>query len=111
LKKRKASLPTDTTNNATQKRAKTDLVEKNRPDQKKNVDDTREAQEAAIRAAALAERIVTDPGLAKQLLLSMALVRENPRSAPETLPGPGHVLPDGFVWARYPPLENGMSLP
>jgi hypothetical protein len=36
----------------------------------------------------------------------MALVRENPRTPPESIPGRGHVLPDGFFWARYPPLEN-----
>jgi hypothetical protein len=108
-KKRKVYLSASTAYNEIQKRTKTDSVDKNKPEENNNVDNAREAHEAAIRAAALAERIVTDPGLAKQLLLSMALVRENPRSAPETLPGPGHVLLDGFVWARYPPLENGTS--
>ncbi|KAG7364461.1 hypothetical protein IV203_037663 [Nitzschia inconspicua] len=105
-KKRNMSMPNTITTSTTKKKPKTVTVEKKKPASRKSVDDTEEAQAAAIRAAALAERIVTDPGLAKQLLLSMALVRENPRSAPDTLPGPGHVLPDGFVWARYPPLEN-----
>jgi hypothetical protein len=76
--------------------------------QSKKADDAKEAQAAAKRAAALAERAITDPVLAKRLLLSMALVRENPRSAPEVLPGPGHVIEEGFVWAHYPPLETGM---
>ena len=60
------------------------------------------------RAAALAQRTINDADLAKRLLLSMALTRENPRSAPDTLPGPGFALPEGFFWAHYPPLEKGM---
>lgn len=56
-------------------------------------------------AADLAARTIHDPDLAKQLLLSMALCRANPRSAPDELPGPGHVLPNRFFWAHYPPLE------
>jgi hypothetical protein len=64
-------------------------------------------QQLANRAADLAQRTINEPELAKRLLLSMALTRENPRSAPKTLPGPGHVLPEGFFWAHYPPLEQG----
>lgn len=67
-------------------------------------------QKMAQRAADLAQRTINDPELAKRLLLSMALTRENPRSAPETLPGPGHVLPEGFFWAHYPPLEKGKMI-
>lgn len=62
----------------------------------------------AQRAAALAQRTINDPDLAKRLLLSMALTRENPRSPPSVLPGPGAIVPEGFFWAHYPPLEKGM---
>merc|ERR1712238_520997 len=47
----------------------------------------------------------SDPAIAKKILLSMALKRENPRSAPQVLPGEGHVIQEGFFWAHYPPLE------
>jgi len=63
-------------------------------------------QKLAQRAAELAQRTINEPELAKRLLLSMALTRENPRSAPEKLPGPGATLPEGFFWAHYPPLEG-----
>jgi hypothetical protein len=56
-------------------------------------------------AAELATKIIHDSELAKELLLSMALCRTNPRTPPESIPGPGHVLEDGFFWSRYPPLE------
>jgi hypothetical protein len=71
------------------------------------VEETKEAESVAKRAADLAQRTFTDPVLAKRLLLSMALKRENPRSGPDKLPTPGHEIPDGFVWAKYPPLEVG----
>jgi hypothetical protein len=67
----------------------------------------RKAQEVAKRAAALAEQTVADPEMAKKLLLSMALVRENPRTLPSTWPPRGSVVPEGFFWAHYPPLEAG----
>jgi hypothetical protein len=60
----------------------------------------------ARRAAALAEKTITDPDMAKKLLLSMALMRENPRQAPEEWPKKGSVIPPSFFWAHYPPLEN-----
>jgi hypothetical protein len=65
------------------------------------------AQQAAKRAAALAEQTVADPEMAKKLLLSMALVRENPRMAPSSWPPKGTVVPEGFFWAHLPPLEGG----
>jgi hypothetical protein len=37
----------------------------------------------------------------------MALVRENPRSSPETWPSRGSIVGEGFFWAHYPPLEIG----
>jgi hypothetical protein len=88
------------------------VVEKKKKDdggKKKVLEENKEAEAIAKRAADLAQRTFTDPVLAKRLLLSMALKRENPRSGPESLPGPGHVIPDGFVWAKYPPLENSKS--
>jgi hypothetical protein len=69
----------------------------------------RNAQDIAKRAASLAEQTVSDPALAKKLLLSMALVRENPRTLPSTWPPRGSVVPEGFFWAHYPPLEGGES--
>jgi hypothetical protein len=65
------------------------------------------AQQAAKRAAALAEQTVADPEMAKKLLLSMALVRENPRMAPSSWPPKGAVVPEGFHWAHLPNLELG----
>lgn len=76
---------------------------------KKKELEQRKAQEVAKRAATLAERTITDPEMAKKLLLSMALVRENPRSIPSVLPPKGSVVPEGFFWAHYPPLEAGKS--
>ena len=76
---------------------------------RKNDSEAVKQQQLAQRAAALAQRTINDADLAKRLLLSMALTRENPRSAPETLPGPGFSLPEGFFWAHYPPLEKGTN--
>eukprot|EP00526_Cylindrotheca_closterium_P011728 CAMPEP_0113625116 /NCGR_PEP_ID=MMETSP0017_2-20120614/12970_1 /TAXON_ID=2856 /ORGANISM="Cylindrotheca closterium" /LENGTH=496 /DNA_ID=CAMNT_0000535213 /DNA_START=202 /DNA_END=1692 /DNA_ORIENTATION=+ /assembly_acc=CAM_ASM_000147 len=72
---------------------------------KKKLQQEQEAQERAKRAAGLAEQTVANPEMAKRLLLSMALVRENPRSSPETWPARGSVVQEGFFWAHYPPLE------
>lgn len=74
---------------------------------KKRLQEEQEAQERAKRAATLAEQTVADPEMAKKLLLSMALVRENPRSSPETWPQTGSIVGEGFFWAHYPPLEIG----
>lgn len=63
-------------------------------------------QKVAARAAILAARTSQDEKLCKQLLLQMVLRRSNPRAPPPSVPGPGHVLPDRFVWAHYPPLEQ-----
>ena len=73
--------------------------------------DQRKSQDVAQRAAALAEQTITDPEMAKKLLLSMALVRENPRSVPSVLPSKGATVPEGFFWAHYPPLEAGTFTP
>jgi hypothetical protein len=60
----------------------------------------------AQRAAALALRVSSDADLAKRLLLSMAMLRDNPRQVPVPSPPAGHFLEDGFFWAHYPPLEQ-----
>jgi hypothetical protein len=67
---------------------------------------TSPGQVMAQRAANLAVRVSSDADLAKQLLLSMALTRDNPRQIPAACPPTGHVLEDGFFWAHYPPLEQ-----
>ena len=67
--------------------------------------DVVEQSVTARRAAALAQRIVQgENDLAKRLLLSMALNRDSPRQPPSQWPPKGPV-PEGFVWAHYPPLE------
>lgn len=64
-------------------------------------------QDTARRAAEVAQRIMMegDDGLSKRLLLSMALNRDSPRQPPTQYPDQGAV-PEGFVWAHYPPLES-----
>jgi hypothetical protein len=74
---------------------------------RKKENEQRKSQNVAKRAAGLAEQTITDPDMAKKLLLSMALVRENPRSVPTVLPSRGATVPEGFFWAHYPPLEAG----
>ena len=65
-----------------------------------------DAQDAATQAAALAYRIMQgDDELSKRLLLGMALNRDSPRQHPPKWPGEGPI-PEGFVWAHYPPLEG-----
>lgn len=60
----------------------------------------------AKQAAELAHRIMQEGenDLAKRLLLSMALNRDSPRQPPAQWP-PRGPIPEGFVWAHYPPLE------
>lgn len=61
--------------------------------------------DATTRAAALAHRIMQgDDELSRRLLLGMALNRDSPRQAPTNWPEEGPI-PEGFVWAHYPPLE------
>jgi hypothetical protein len=72
---------------------------------KKNEDQLR-SYELAKCAADLAAQAISSPDVAKNLLLSMALVRINPRSAPAEWPPRGSAIPDGFFWGTYPPLES-----
>jgi hypothetical protein len=107
-KKRKSTIPATTRAPNSQKLDETERkneCNRLRMEQKEIDMDISRAQAEAKRAADLAERTISDPVIAKRLLLSMALVRENPRSVPDVLPGPGHVLQEGFFWAHYPPLE------
>eukprot|EP00977_Amphora_coffeiformis_P007519 scaffold1640_cov161-Amphora_coffeaeformis.AAC.42 len=63
-------------------------------------------QDAATQAAAMAYRIMQgDDELSKRLLLGMALNRDSPRQGPPEWPEKGPI-PEGFVWAHYPPLEG-----
>jgi hypothetical protein len=73
---------------------------------KKNDEDQLRSYEMAKCAADLAAQAIASPDVAKNLLLSMALVRINPRSAPAQWPPRGSVIPDGFFWGTYPPLES-----
>jgi hypothetical protein len=78
------------------------------PFKKKKLEEEKELNQShtlAQQAALLAHQIISSPHVAKQLLLTMALVRINPRAAPETWPKPGSVIEEGFFWGTYPPLE------
>jgi hypothetical protein len=66
----------------------------------------KKSQGMAQQAAELAAQVIDSPQVAKQLLLTMALVRINPRSAPTTWPQRGSAIPEGFFWGTYPPLET-----
>jgi hypothetical protein len=67
--------------------------------------ENKEQEETAKRASALAQRIMHgEDDLAQRLLLSMALHRDSPRQPPSQWPAEGPI-PEGFVWAHYPPLE------
>jgi len=64
-----------------------------------------EAKEIAKRAAELVAQMAVNRKVEKQLLLSMTLSRESPRSA-NIMPPPGNKLKPGFHWGHFPPLEK-----
>ena len=64
-----------------------------------------EAVEQARQASELASQALERPRVGKQLLLSMALVRTNPRTPPSCYPAHGTILTDRFHWAAFPPLD------
>lgn len=68
-----------------------------------------EARSLAQQAASLAAQAIASPEVSKQLLLSMVFVRTNPRSPPSTWPPKGSIIPEGFFWATYPPLETTLK--
>lgn len=79
------------------------------PQKKRKMDreqETKKSQTLAQQAAGLAAQVIDSPQVAKQLLLTMALVRVNPRSAPTSWPQRGSSIPEGFFWGTYPPLET-----
>ena len=65
-----------------------------------------EIADAAEKACILAQQALENPYIGKQLLLSMALVRTNPRSPPSSYPAHGTLLTDRFHWAQFPPLDT-----
>jgi hypothetical protein len=99
-KKRKVAPSLPTTNHLSMsKQRKSEMQKlKERLRREKIEHENEKAQAVAKKAAIIAERTITDPVIAKKLLLSMALARENPRSVPQVLPGKGHVVQEGFFW-------------
>jgi hypothetical protein len=65
-----------------------------------------EVADAAEKACILARQALENPYIGKQLLLSMAIVRTNPRSPPSSYPAHGTLLTDRFHWAQFPPLDT-----
>jgi hypothetical protein len=65
-----------------------------------------EIANAAEKACILAQQALENPYIGKQLLLSMAIVRTNPRSPPSSYPAHGTLLTDRFHWAQFPPLDT-----
>ena len=65
-----------------------------------------EVADAAEKACILAQQALENPFIGKQLLLSMAIVRTNPRSPPSSYPSHGTLLTDRFHWAQFPPLDT-----
>jgi hypothetical protein len=65
-----------------------------------------ESVEMSRQACELAKQALDRPRVGKKLLLSMALVRTNPRTPPSCYPAHGTVLTERFHWASYPPLDT-----
>jgi hypothetical protein len=72
--------------------------------QRKKIEE--ETNYIAKRAAELVEQLRVNRKVEKQLLLSMALTRENPRSGPSQFPPSGTTILNGFYWGQFPPLEK-----
>jgi len=63
--------------------------------------------ESAKKAAALAGELMEDPQKAKALILRMTINQKTSKVAPNTWPPRNTIIPTGFKWAKYPPLEAG----
>ena len=95
----KPKVATSSSYRSTFKKRKTEAQKDKEMLRKENLESENiKAQAIAKKAAMIAERTISDPAIAKKILLSMALKRENPRSAPQVLPGEGHVIQEGFFW-------------
>ncbi|KAL7554719.1 hypothetical protein ACHAWF_018242 [Thalassiosira exigua] len=64
-----------------------------------------QAMSMAKDAFFMAEKALAHPWVKEQLLVSMAMERENTRS-PLPTPPKGTIIKEGFRWAQFPPLEN-----
>ena len=81
------------------------ILRKEKPRGRKRAKPSISILTTAEKAASLSRSILNNPSKAKQLLLRMALVRENPRN-PRKDPPRGTTIPNGFFWGAYPSLEN-----
>ena len=68
-----------------------------------------EALAQALQASTLARQALERPRVGKQLLLSMALVRTNPRTPPSCYPAHGTILTDRFHWTASAASTRGRS--
>ena len=65
-----------------------------------------EAMEQARQALTIIKQALKHPRIEKQLLLSMALVRTNPRMPPSSYPTNGTILTDRFCWPSFTLLDR-----
>ena len=99
ITKSKKTVTSSSSKHAFSKKRKTDAQKnKEKLRREKSDNENKKAQGIARKAAMIAERTISDPVIAKKLLLSMALQRRNPRSTPQNIPGKEHVIQEGFFW-------------
>lgn len=99
ITKSKKTVTSLSSKHAFSKKRKTDAQKnKEKLRREKSDNENKKAQGIARKAAMIAERTISDPVIAKKLLLSMALQRRNPRSTPQNIPGKEHIIQEGFFW-------------